>query len=235
MSRNLWAKRPAVSCAISTYAKDDVVVSTRSWTRLIVDRSETDPATGETMLVDAEGRTITAAEAHPTGATVAGNSDPLLVVVHPGAGCGSANHSLGHAHAIETRRALENLLAQWHGRVVIIDGTSSDELENYPLGGAITRALDTARDHHAIAERIFACDDETAHWPERVTGHLADLPRSQTIVLAGAWYTPNPSINDNDPMVSRGCVNALYAELAKSGFMRLSIEETASFAIPEED
>ena len=200
-----------------------------------MDRIDTDPTTGETMLSDADGRAVMASEAHPTGATIAGNSDPLLIVVHPGSGCGSANYSLGRAHAIEVRRALENLLAQWHGGVVIVDGTSSDELEHYPLGGAITRSLDTARDHHAIAMRIFACDDETAHWPEHVTDHLFDLPRSQTIVLAGAWYTPGPSIKDNDRMVSRGCVNALYAQLAKAGFTRLSIDETASFAIPEED
>ncbi|PZU15218.1 MAG: hypothetical protein DI591_10845 [Citromicrobium sp.] len=87
------------------------------------------------MLIDAEGRSIMASETHPTGATVLGNSNPLLVV-HPGSGCGSANHSLSQAHAIETRRALENLLAQWHGGVVIVDGSNSDELENYPLGGA---------------------------------------------------------------------------------------------------
>lgn len=200
-----------------------------------MDRIDTDPATGESMLVDAEGRAITASEAHPTGATVAANSDPLLIVVHPGSGCDSANSLLGRARALETRRALETLLPHWHGGIVIVDGTTSDELKHYPLGRVITGALDSARDHHAIAERIFACDDETAHWPERVIGHLADLPRSQTIMLAGALCSPNPSLNDNDPMVSRGCVNALYAQLAKSGFTRLSVEETASFAIPDED
>ena len=53
--------------------------------------------------------------------------------------------------------------------------------------------------------------------------------------------SPNPSINDNDNdndndrQVSRGFVNALYAALAKVGITRLSVEEAATYAIPESD
>lgn len=64
-----------------TYTKGDIVVSTRSWTRFIMNRIDTDTAAGETMIIDAEELSIMVMEAHPTGATGAENSDPLLVVV----------------------------------------------------------------------------------------------------------------------------------------------------------
>lgn len=218
----------------AVYSKGDIVISTRSWTRLKIEHIDTNPETGETMLTGTCGRSIALSETHPTGASVAENSSPLLVVVHPGSACGSANYSLGRADASATRQELQALLDHWTGGVVIVDGNTSDEVENYLLGNAINRALAHARSNCAMAERIFACDDEIDHWPELVVAHLNSLPRSTNVTLAGAWYTPNPSIKDNDPTVSRGCVNALYAELAKSGMTRITINENASFAIPED-
>lgn len=217
---------------VPAFRKGDIVVSTRSWTRLTIARIETDPATGITMLTDAEGRSIRANEAHHTGATLAGNSNPLLVLVHPGSGCGSANFNIGQTEALQIRRILEDMLSHWEGGLLIVDGALSEELTYYPLGRSIDQALDTAQTHGALAERIYACDSETENWTAQAASALDGFPSDQTIVLAGAWYTPEPSLNDDDPNVSRGCVNALYARLAKMGFTRIAIEEKACFHTP---
>lgn len=56
----------------------------------------------------------------------------VLVLVHPGSACGSANFNIGKFEARAARDALCSELDNWRGDVLVIDGELSDELEFYP-------------------------------------------------------------------------------------------------------
>lgn len=60
---------------------------------------------------------------------MSGNTE-ILVIVHPGSACGSAEMNLGKDNAQVQRLDMQQLIEGWEGGVVIIDGTLSDELED---------------------------------------------------------------------------------------------------------
>ena len=70
------------------------------------------------------------------------SSNPILVLVHPGSACGSADMNLGKFEARAARAELAYELDYWHGTLLVIDGELSDELPWYPqLDRAITECL----------------------------------------------------------------------------------------------
>jgi hypothetical protein len=136
----------------------------------------------------------------------------LLVIVHPGSACGSADFNLGSNFA---GRAARELLAAdievWNGAILVIDGSLSDELPRHPrLNTAILRALDNARAHRSIAERRYGDSEIPPHQDETAAKFVADMklmPAKWRIELTGAWA-------DDDT----GCVSDVRDVFRESGF-----------------
>ena len=136
----------------------------------------------------------------------------LLVIVHPGSACGSADFNLGSNFA---GRAARELLAAdievWNGALLVIDGSLSDELPRHPrLNTAILRALGTARAHRAIAERRYGDSKIRPHQDEtakRFITYMKLVPAEWHIELTGAWA-------DEDT----GCVSDVRDVFHENGF-----------------
>jgi len=134
----------------------------------------------------------------------------LLIIVHPGSACGSADFNLGADLGQAARAALADEISGWTGPVLVIDGALSDELELDPLGDVIEAALSRAAAARTVSSRIFACDDETEDWPAVVAKHLQDdrYPDDLHAVVTGAWYFEDGS---------SGCVNAVCEVMRARG------------------
>lgn len=147
-------------------------------------------------------------------------SIPLLVMVHPGSACGSADMNLGKSQASAERAGLINDLNAWKGHLLIVDGELSDEIPRYPqFDTAIIAALNAAKQAGHASGRIFACDNLTPSWPGKVAKAVSKLklePQNR-IVLTGAWY-----FTDNS---GAGCVNATERALRKAGFQNIQISD----------
>ena len=144
----------------------------------------------------------------------------ILIVVHPGSACGSADFNLGRSGAQGERSYLANDIAQWRDGVIVVDGALSDELPRYgELNQAIVGVLDRANQKGLLSIRVFACDDETPDWTNVVgTKVLEHIPRDASLELTGAWYFQDDSA---------GCVNAVYDEAKKLGFHNLTVRDSA--------
>ena len=60
-------------------------------------------------------------------------SPRLLVLVHPGSTCGSADFHHGRQMATEERHHLADFIRRWEGHLVVLDNDLSDEISSYPL------------------------------------------------------------------------------------------------------
>jgi hypothetical protein len=143
--------------------------------------------------------------------------DPLLILVHPGSLCGSADFNLG-GEALAAREAVINELNQWTGNIIVLDGELSDELERYRyirLGNAIDDAVSRAP---ALGDRLEADDPEHA---EIAVSYLADLklPFDTPIFLTGAWY---------DPGNNSGCVNHTRDALFETGYTNVTVMQSSA-------
>lgn len=161
----------------------------------------------------------------------------VLILVHPGSACGSADFNLGRSEAEAARERLCEDLDEWHGSLIVIDSSLSDEIAWRPhLCNAIRRALSRAdpedrnRTHlpappdlpseeqlrdscpeAGFALRIWGCDDVGPHHAETVALLLKSGifdPGRASLSITGAWYDP-----DGD----EGCVNAVAAGLRQAG------------------
>lgn len=131
----------------------------------------------------------------------------LLVVVHPGSACGSADFNLGSQQAGEDRSFLAQDIAAWRDEVLVIDGNLSDELPKYPnLNNALVGK-----------NRIFACAEETDNWPRVVAKALHSFDRETSIQITGAWFSTNDS----------GCVNTVYGVAERLGFKHVDVRDSA--------
>lgn len=141
---------------------------------------------------------------------------PLMILVHPGSLCGSADHNLGIDDAEHLRRQVVEELECWEGDLLVLDGELSDELADYPdLDQAITLAISRAP---ALGVRLEADD------PEHVAIALAFLQErcvapGRAIALTGAWF---------DPSDRSGCINALLQALEEAGFSDLGVLNSAA-------
>lgn len=140
----------------------------------------------------------------------------LLIVVHPGSACGSADMNLGFA-ASEMRGALTHAIGQWDGAVAVIDGDLSDQLsggkrEWSDLGDAIDGALEQARGNGFAAVRIDGDDDSDFNQDcaaEKLVEDLGLVAGQHEIILAGAWYHSSDG---------GGCVGGVRDTLEQMGF-----------------
>ncbi len=145
---------------------------------------------------------------------------PLMIVVHPGSGCGSADFNLGRQDAQIARNTLASFISSWEGRTLIVDGELSDELPRYPvLGAAVLAAFDAGKEA-GFGARIRADDNTGDHWSRIVAKKIASLgfDKETPIVVTGVWY-----FRDN----SAGCVNAVYSAVRALGFVNVTISDSA--------
>ena len=137
----------------------------------------------------------------------------ILVLVHPGSCCGSANSNIGRSAASEGREDLAYCLETWEGGIVVIDSDLSDELAYYKkLDQAIREALDKAAGRTDVSVRIMGGDEDDFNQVAAIDKVVADLglvPAERTMHLTGAWY---------DPEGDEGCVNSVRDRLVELGF-----------------
>lgn len=150
-----------------------------------------------------------------------GKSPPLLIMVHPGSGCGSADDMLGRSQANAERDGLILELDNWEGGVLIVDSGFSDELPRYPrLKTAIDTALHRAKAAGMLSGRIVADDETEDNWSAKIPAALkqAQTPTDTVIFISGVWYWENDRA---------GCVNATYDAVKASGFPRVIVSDYA--------
>lgn len=138
----------------------------------------------------------------------------LLIVVHPGSCCGSADFNCGDDAAEAARAILADDLDEWTGAVAVIDGDLSSELRLRKYRGfnaALEGGLERAASAGLPAIRIHG-DHEAEYNQAAAAASLSDslgLSRGGwSIEVTGAWY---------DPAGGDGCVNSVVEALAAVG------------------
>lgn len=132
----------------------------------------------------------------------------VLILVHPGSACGSADFNLGTLEAQCARQSLVRELDGWRGAIVVMDGDLSDELERYPvLDLAIDQALNRARRAGLLAERHDAQDPGQIECAARLAASLQATARSHQFTVTGAWVEPG----------NGGCVGSVVERLRNLG------------------
>lgn len=113
---------------------------------------------------------------------------PILVVVHPGSACGSADFNIGDEEGAEARARLVDRLDSWKAGVFVIDGDLSEELPEHPaLNEAITRALVRARGDGHVSVRAIAEAEELAPLIQRFVEERQQQLPNMRFEVAGAW------------------------------------------------
>lgn len=133
--------------------------------------------------------------------------NPILVVVHPGSACGSADFNLGKYDGQAARDGLIIEFNNWQGGVIILSGELDDELPSYPrLNQALQGVLARAKAAGKVALRVKAYD------PAQITviKRLLKKPenRGTEYVVTGAW------LYDGD----EGCAGSVYQAIKSLGF-----------------
>lgn len=133
----------------------------------------------------------------------------VLVLVHPGSACGSADFNIGKFEARASRDALAHELGTWDGALFVIDGALSDELADYPaLDNAINLALAKAAAAGRIAKRVMGDDPDQVDRVRELAALMGAAARRATFQVTGAWY---------DPADQEGCVNSVVNTLREMG------------------
>ena len=125
----------------------------------------------------------------------------VMVVVHPGSACGSADFNLGD-EAGRAREVLARDIMAWAGDMLVVDGVLSDEIGHYAL---LAIALENAGDQkEARFVRCRACDDD-GEWPHIVRRTFdREWPGGpHRVTVTGAW------LHDD----GGGCVGAVAEAL----------------------
>lgn len=140
--------------------------------------------------------------------------EPVLIVVHPGSCCGSANLNLGRYDARAARDGLSSELARWNGHIAVIDGDLSDDLSDYPIfNRGITDALARNASAGFKSRRIdgyAAADFDQVAAAAALVADLGLSPQANPIKLTGAWTHGEES--------DSGCIDDVYSTLAAAGF-----------------
>lgn len=133
---------------------------------------------------------------------------PILVLVHPGSACGSANFNIGRDEARGARDCLAHELRNWIGGVIVLDGELSDELPSYPdFANAIDEALAKARADGHVAIRTMASDPDQIRVIKEIVEQLGEPAMRATFTVTGAWYHPE----------ERYCVGSVIDALREIG------------------
>ena len=123
----------------------------------------------------------------------------VLVVIHPGSACGSADFTLGHIEGAEARHALCKTIHGWLGPCIVIDNDLSSELSVYAqIGLAIDSLPEPAR--------IHACSSKK-EWLDQAYESLPE-GSDKLFLLTGAWHHPEEG---------SGCIDAIACRMEKEG------------------
>lgn len=142
----------------------------------------------------------------------------ILVIVHPGSACGSANDHYGSSSIANAERdGLVSEFNGWQGGVIVIDGELSDELPDYPqLNGALTGVLARAKQHGDVAIRQYGHDPDQIRVIKQILRKLK-LPVDQVAFeVTGAWAYSE----------EEGCVTSVYDAITSLGY-RADVSPTA--------
>ncbi len=134
----------------------------------------------------------------------------ILVVVHPGSACGSADFNYNSRQTAEACR--QRLIWEWRdwcGVVIVIDGALSDELPQYPqFNAALDELLTRARSGGFLAIRAPGDDPDQ----DRVITPVLrkwKLPKDGArFLVTGAWHYPG----------SGGCVGSVCNTIRALGY-----------------
>ena len=162
------------------------------------------------------GKAVEFVRVVPSGtAKAASKENPILVVVHPGSACGSADFNLGRFDARAGREGLIREFDNWNGGIIILSGALDDELPSYPsLNTALNGALDRAKATGKVALRVKAHDPTQATVIKRLL--KSEKNRGSEYIITGAWHY------DNDG----GCVGDTYKAIRSLG-LKATISEMA--------
>lgn len=147
---------------------------------------------------------------------------PLLVLVHPGSLCGSANFNLGAIDARMAREDVASVLQRHEGAFLVVEGGFDDELSSYPmLQRAIAECLDRNQMAGHTVIRHWGPDDalDGEHFTDTLPSVLQDLRRTLgdvPVALTGAWYHPEDET---------GCVGACRKIAEDAGFCIAEVVE----------
>ena len=141
---------------------------------------------------------------------------PLLVIVHPGSACGSAEANLGRDCADYQRLEMQATVADWDGAVVVIDGDLSDELDGWrgswkEWGQTVAKAVERAKDNGLLSLRVMGNDASEYNQQDAIRDVVKDhglTPANTVITLTGAW------VEDSGD----GCVHSVREVLEELGF-----------------
>lgn len=137
----------------------------------------------------------------------------LLIVVHLGSLCGSANFNLGEVDAEKHRTAITQEIATWPGAIAVISGEHDIELDLPPFS-----PLAAALSQKSFSTYGASLEGALRRAAIRVVDHY-DYPLTDPILVTGAW-------NDHD---GTGCVNTVVNALKIRGFtVSTSINSPAS-------
>lgn len=167
---------------------------------------------------------------------------PVLIIVHPGSACGSADMNLGRENADIQRCDMICSINEWRGGVLVIDSDFSDELSGFgmrrewqELGNAIDQALSRASQAGGVSGRIVGNDASDFTQMEAAVQLVHDYgltPSKTPITLTGAW------VHDNGD----GCVNSVRDALGPLGFepqisgaMNFDLDLTPEFDDDDQD
>lgn len=146
----------------------------------------------------------------------------LLVIVHPGSACGSADFSCGKYDAQAQREGLTRSIASWNeGGVIVLSGAFDGEMKlpRYAaLGAAITGALARAKSSGQIAIKKRAYDPAQVTMIQKIMAELK-LPPETRIEVTGAWTGHQ----------EEGCVDSVAQALHKMGYTKAFISDDAIY------
>lgn len=138
----------------------------------------------------------------------------LLIVVHPGSCCGSADFNCGDEAAEAARNILAEDLDGWTGALAVIDGELSSDLRQRRyrgLGSAMERALERAAGAGVPTIRIQGDHEDEFNQVSAalsLSDSLGLASGAWKVEVTGAWY---------DPTGDEGCVNSVVEALASVG------------------
>lgn len=143
----------------------------------------------------------------------------ILVIVHPGSACGSADFNLGSA-AFSERDFLTNDIANWSGGVIVIDSELGVELalpKYRHLSNAIDAAVSRAKSKGLIAIRRQGNDPAQVRVIRQIVKKLSLQPHNVGFEITGAWF---------HSLDGGGCVGSVHNALKNLGF-RVVVRDSA--------
>jgi hypothetical protein len=122
------------------------------------------------------------------GSSVKSGKAPILVIVHPGSACGSADFQIGKYDAEAARDGLRHQLDRWNGGVIVLEGEFDDELSDSwysHLGESLSAVLARAKASGQVSLKRKASDPDQVSVIKNILKE--STCSSDRFVVTGAW------------------------------------------------